>query len=403
MSINQFDLQIAMHTITNLSHVRQHNRKAVLRLLLAQGSASRAGLARQLNVSAMTATNLVNQLLEEGLVAVSKEAVHEGKVGRPHTQIALVPDSRHVIGVHIGIGTLKIALVDLTGNIAHSLTAPFDKTAAAEHTTQQIATLIIQLISESHIDRTRLLGIGIGASGIVDTERGVNVFAPSLGWHDLPLGAIITAATQLPTTIENNVRAMALGAAYFGQGVGIDALVFLYGRVGVGAGIVVNNRIFRGQQAGAGEIGHTVVVPFGGKTCSCGNTGCLETLIAQPVLTDDPTPAGLNTVIARAHAGDQAACDSLTAVATQLGIALANLVNTLNPHIIVLGGMYAQGAAFFLPIVRQTVRDRAFADLGAKVTIAPTRFGANAGVIGAAAVALAAQIYDTQPTRGNRV
>jgi glucokinase len=221
--------------------------------------------------------------------------------------------------------------------------------------------------------------------------------------------------------VNNNVRAMALGEAMFGVGRDVRALAFVYARIGVGAGFVVDGELYHGGAAGAGEIGHATIIPEGGEPCRCGNTGCLETLVSEPVIVRlaeeiaKKDKAGIlaaqlqcgegttiERVFAAARAGDLATQAMLNERACYMGISLANLVNILNPELIVLGGIYAQGADLLLPAIEATMRKRAFAHLGERVRLETTSFGRQAGVVGAAALALSTFFYD-QPDRQREV
>lgn len=410
---------------SNASLVRAHNLRAVLNHFLNEGSVSRAQLAERTALSNTTITNLIDDLLVQGIVveddteAARTQASRNGssrRVGRPRTSLRLNPNARYAAGVHIGIGILRVAVVNLHAEIIRNTIASFDVTAPAAHVLNQIARLVKQTIADSRIETDRLIGLGIGASGLVDYEAGVNVFAPNLGWHDVPLRDWMQDRLGLPTTVDNNVRAMALGEALFGAGRGVGVLAFVYGRVGVGAGFVVNGRAFRGSGAGAGEIGHTVMIPDGGDLCVCGQRGCLETLVSEPVIVREAErlarrrPHGalarclaqngktkpIERIFAAAREGDAATLRLLEDRARYLGIALANLVNVLNPELILLGGMFAQGSEFFLPVAERTVRERAFAGLGDRVRLQPTQFGWRAGVIGAASLALSTFFYQLE-------
>jgi predicted NBD/HSP70 family sugar kinase len=213
--------------------------------------------------------------------------------------------------------------------------------------------------------------------------------------------------------VDNNVRAMALAEALFGAGRGVNSLAFVYGRVGVGAGFVVGGQIFRGSSAGAGEIGHTIIIPDGGQLCRCGKRGCLETLVSETSLisqaeeiaaqhpdgllnrhlhqNDDIRP--IERIFAAARAGDQDTRTMIEQRACYLGMALANLVNVINPELILLGGMFAQGEELILPVAEKAMRELSFAGLGEKVRVQPTSFGWRAGVIGASALALSTFFY----------
>jgi predicted NBD/HSP70 family sugar kinase len=276
-----------------------------------------------------------------------------------------------------------------------------------------IADIIENIITENKIDRERIIGIGIGASGLVDYQNGVNLLAPNLKWNNIPIRKIIQSKLNFPVIVDNNVRAMALGEAFFGIGRKVDSLAFVYGRTGVGAGFIVGGRVFRGSNTGAGEIGHTIMVPKDGKLCRCGQRGCLETLVSEPTLISEAQavaeqyPGGLlanhlqrngtektiERILLAAQEGDIPTKEMIEQKACYLGIALANLVNIMNPELILLGGMFAQAQDIFLPIATKTMREMAFAALGEKVRVQPTSFGWRAGVIGASALALTRFFY----------
>lgn len=409
---------------SNASLVRTHNLCAVLNHFLNDGTVSRAQLAERTALSNTTISNLIDDLLAQGIVVeddaetTRAQARHDGsrRVGRPRTSLRLNPDARYAAGVHIGVGILRVAVVNLHAEIIRNTIANFDVTAPTSHVLNQIVSLVKQTIADSRIPADRLVGLGIGASGLVDYEAGVNVFAPNLGWRDVPLRDWLQDRLEIPTTVDNNVRAMALGEALFGAGRGVGVLAFVYGRVGVGAGFVVNGRAFRGSGAGAGEIGHTMMIPDGGDLCVCGQHGCLETLVSERAivreaerlarrrphsllaryLAQNGATKPIERIFAAAGEGDATTLQLLNACARYLGIALANLVNVLNPELILLGGLFAQGSEFFLPIAERTMRERAFAGLGDRVRVRPTQFGWRAGVVGAASLALSKFFYQLE-------
>lgn len=400
---------------SNITLVKSHNLQAILLSLLDEGSLSRIGLAKKTGLSTTTVTNLITELLEQGIVAEEGLVTSDGprRVGRPRTALRLVENARYAVGLHIGIGRFRVAVTNLLAESLHTRVESFDLKAPAENVIAQMATEIDCTIQESGVERSRVIGVGVGASGLVDYKTGVNVLAPNLGWREVPILSLLERQLGLPVTVDNNVRAMALGEALFGAGKGINSLAFVYGRVGVGAGIVVGGQIFRGSNAGAGEIGHTILVADGGEACRCGNTGCLETLISETVILREAnelanrhpdTPIGkalhrngseltLEDVFEAIQQEDQELQVLLEHRACYLGMALANLINILNPELILLGGIFAQGADIFLPTLEECVRRSAFAGMGEKVSIQTTRFGWQAGVIGASALALTSFFY----------
>ena len=397
---------------SQINLVKSLNLRAVLLTLLYEGRISRVQLANSTSLSSTTITKLVGDLLEQGVIVEETTAEQEERlsgetrsVGRPRTALRLVPDSRFAIGIHIGVGVVRVAIADLNASLVDNRLMQFNTRQPAEKVLASIADLVEELLAASQIEPGRILGVGIGSSGLTDHQHGIAVLAPNLGWQHVKVKDYFENRLELPTIVDNNVRAMALGEAIYGAGKGTEVLAFVYGRVGVGAGFVVNGQIYHGSAAGAGEIGHVTILPDGGEICRCGNTGCLETLVSEPALLRqanrlaeaDPQSRlaqvmrqqpGIEEVFTAARQGDQNVLQMLTHRSTYLGIALANLVNILNPDLILLGGIFAQGADLLLPTAEATMREMAFAGLGENVRLQTTEFGWRAGVIGAATLAL---------------
>jgi len=209
---------------------------------------------------------------------------------------------------------------------------------------------------------------------------------------------------------------MAIGETYFGAGRGVDSLAFVYGRTGVGAGLIFKGQVFRGSTKGAGEIGHTVILLRGGELCRCGNRGCLETLISEEAilrqadqiarlypqgvlaqtLSDENDISPIERVFRAARAGDETVRAMLEDRASYLGVALAGVVNLFNPELILLGGIFSRGQDFFLKPVIETVSQLSFGGMGKRVRIEATSFGWKAGVLGASALALMTFFYQPE-------
>jgi len=440
---------ISVPTLTGhgIGNIKAHNLRAVLLTLLHQGPTSRVRLAQLTGLSSTTITNLIAELSDQGIVAeTGKEGPaadsrngngHTGAArarsdrpgaGRPPTLVGIVPAARCAAGLHFGVDTIRVGVTDLFGNLLCYRVLPHPPDLSPTRLLDQAAAEIEDAIAQACVSRTALVGIGVGASGLVDPETGVNVVAPNLGWHDVPIRDILARRLKVPVFVDNNVRAMALAEAMFGAGRGVSTLAFVYSRVGVGAGFVVGGDVYRGSRAGAGEIGHTTMIPAGGARCRCGNTGCLEMLVSEPEIVrqaqvlaarapdsllahelaatdrlpaDDDDPAAsesaadapIERVFAAARGGDRETLAMLDERAFYMGTALANLVNLVNPDMIILGGLFAAGADLMLPRIEETMRRRAFAGLGDAVSLCVTTFGRKVGAVGAAALALDAFFY----------
>jgi glucokinase-like ROK family protein len=407
---------------TSIKKVRSSNLRAVLLGLLHHGRISRVQLAHLTNLSTTTITNLISDLISEGIVLEegSFDTSGQRSVGRPRTSLTLIPNARFSFGVHIGVGLFRVALINLCAEIVTSRMVKFDLSQPAFIILEQISDTVKNILLEFASPKSRIVGIGVGASGLVNYQCGVNILAPNLGWKDIPIRDFLQSKLNFPVVVDNNVRAMALGEAYFGAGKNVNSLAFVYGRVGVGAGFVVGKQIYRGSSAGAGEIGHMIMIPKGGNICRCGQSGCLETLISEPVLLNEARQLMIdypNSLLAQiinqpgeeqpidrlfqaARTGDQHIRQILAERGCYLGIALANLVNILNPDIILLGGMFAQGYDLLIPSAEEKMRSVAFAGLGEKVVLQMTSFGWRAGVIGAATLALTEFFYEQPEVNG---
>ena len=453
---------ISVPTLTGhgIGNIKAHNLRAVLLTLLHQGPTSRVRLAQLTGLSSTTITNLIADLLDQGIVAeTGKEGFvaasatdsqngngHTGAArtgaGRPPTLVGIVPSARCAAGLHFGVDTIRVGVTDLFGNLLCYRVLPHPPDLSPNKLLEQAAAEIEDAIATACVNPAVLVGVGVGASGLVDPEIGVNVVAPNLGWHDVPIREILARRLKVPVFVDNNVRAMALAEAMFGAGRGVNTLAFVYSRVGVGAGFVVGGDVYRGSRAGAGEIGHTTMIPAGGAPCRCGNTGCLETLVSEPEIVrqaqvlaarapdsllavelttderqktkdepssgsfvlrpssfvgefgaDEALDAPIERVFAAARGGDRETLAMLDERAFYMGTALANIVNLINPDMIILGGLFAAGADLMLPRIEETMRRRAFAGLGDAVTLRVTSFGRRVGAVGAAALALDAFFY----------
>jgi len=399
---------------SNQVTAKSQNIRSILNVLLYHQQISRVELAELTGLTTATISNLVNELLTQGLVRENGiEQVASRRVGRPRMTVELIPDARFAIGVHVGIGEFQIVITDLLAKIISSTKQKFEVCVSAEIVIQEIVTQINNLISQSGITKNLVVGIGVGASGLVNVETGVNINAPNLCWQNVPIREWVHQGTGLPVIVDNNVRLMCLAEAMFGEGKTANVMAFVYARVGVGAGLFVNGKLFRGMAAGAGEIGHSIMIPDGGEKCSCGNTGCLETLVskkailrsAKQLAKENPTGimavkfAGqsaneMECVFSAAEDGDEEVLKMLADKARYFGIALANLINILNPNLIVLGGILGQGEKFLLPEIKKVVHEYSFSHLGDQVKIRVSGFGQKTGVIGASALALSTYFYD---------
>jgi glucokinase len=313
-------------------------------------------------------------------------------------------DEKWLVGVDIGGTTIKMAFVSLEGDILHMWEIETDKSNSGQHIPASIASSLRQKLTELNETKSRLIGIGVGAPGPVNVDDGTIEGAINLGWGKYPLKDILEQVTSLPVTVDNDANIAALGEMWQGAGMRAKNLICITLGTGVGGGIIANGEIIHGVNGAGGEIGHITSVPSGGFACNCGKRGCLETIasatgivrITQEELSASTRPSKLRNRFCENHGltarqvfdaakeGDELAADVIGKVAFQLGLALANLANGLNPEKIVIGGGVSQAGATLLEPLKREFARFAFPRVAEGAEIVIATLGNRAGVMGGA-------------------
>ena len=312
----------------------------------------------------------------------------------------------HFIGVDLGGTTLTAAVVDVvSGQVLGRHQIPTLAKEGHDAVMVHMAGLIHTVISDAGLSQADVGGVGIGAPGVLDLERGLTLFLPNLpgNWPNVPLKATIEVGVELPTHLLNDVRCFTLGEKTFGAGRDVDTLVCLAIGTGIGGGVVVNGQLHLGIGGTAGEVGHQIIDPYG-PPCGCGSWGCLEAFASGPAITAMALKAitqGLTTGIAEivdydlnkvtpevvcqaALAGDSIAKDIYERAGFYIGVGVANLITLLSPQMVVIGGGVAQAGDLLFDPIRRTARERVQVILIERVQIVPAQLGTDAGLIGAA-------------------
>lgn len=296
-----------------------------------------------------------------------------------------------VIGMDLGGTNLRVAGVGSGGGIVELYREQTLAREGPEPVIERIVAAIGRVFSRITAAGGDIRGIVLGAPGIISSREGTVVSSPNLpGWHDVPLRDRVAAAIGFPVLLENDANAAAFGEYWRGAGEGCASMVLLTLGTGVGGGLVLGGELWRGADGMAGEIGHITVEP-GGRTCRCGNAGCLETYASATGIVDTyrelsaiEESVTAEEVHRRAHEGDANARQSYREAGRSLGLAFASLVNLLNPERIVIGGGVLPAWDLFMPAAEHEMRRRAFAAPASSVRIAPAALGDLAGVTGAA-------------------
>jgi glucokinase len=310
-----------------------------------------------------------------------------------------------LIGVDLGGTTTKLAFINAYGEILHKWEIPTDTSNEGKNITLNIAKSIDQKLEELGYPKNQVMGIGMGAPGPVDLATGVIFEAVNLGWRQpYPLKDLLEVETSLPAVIDNDANCAALGEMWKGAGNGAKDIVCVTLGTGVGGGVITNGDIVHGVSGAAGEIGHITSLAEGGAPCNCGKTGCLESIasatgivrLAQEMLDKNNASGELakiyketgivtaKDVFDAARRDDNAALIVIKTVALHLGIALANIANTLNPEKIVLGGGVSRAGGVLLDPVKEQFLKNSFPRVAQSTEISIATLGNDAGVIGAA-------------------
>ena len=377
-----------MKTTGDQQLVKRINRSVLLRLVRERPGLSRAQLASHSGLTKSTVSLLVRELVEQGWLGEAPATTTAG-IGRPSTPLRIHPHARGIIGIETAVDCVRVVAVSLLGEVWWSGEEPLASTAPAAACAQ--AARRARLAYDGMAARgLRLSGVGLGLPGAFDEATGVVRFAPNLGWRNVDFLPLLTRALaaaglpEVPVHTQNEADAAALSEYEFASGDGEDALVFVNCDVGVGAGIVLNDRLFTGAQGMAGEIGHTIV-QVDGPLCSCGRRGCAEAFIG-----------------ARAIAGEAAAMGHTRQAGQFLGVLLQNLWTTFNPRVLVLGGSSCVGHPALVQVAQDTLNAYAASAGMAAPALRVARYGMLAPAVGAAALVLHQYLRPMHPRQTAR-
>lgn len=344
----------------SLETLRQHNRTRVVQLVHHRGAISRADVARATGLSRSTVSSLVGDLLRDGLVVEQSELSPTG--GRPAYLLTLNPLGTSLAGVHLAHDSVRVVIADITGEPlvedAYTFDVVDDLDAAVQRATSTISSLV------SDIGASTVAAVGVAVSAPVTTAgHGPATLAERSGYDRV--GAKVTALVGAPVRVFNDANAGAVAEWVRGAGRGADDMVYVMLSDGVGAGLVVDGRLREGARGVAGEIGHVVVDP-GGRPCRCGNRGCLETVAGGRALVaalfGDGATSTIEEVTARCRRGDARAVELVTAAGRAVGRAVASLVMTLDPDVVVVGGKLLDAGDALMGSVRAELGRQGIAD-----------------------------------------
>lgn len=310
------------------------------------------------------------------------------------------------IGCDLGGTNLRAAIVDVeSGSVLHQMSVPTLAREGHAAVMQRMAALFLQLIQSAGMSKEEIGGIGIGAPGVLDLEKGETLFLPNLSgaWPHVPLRDTIAKLTGLPVSLLNDVRSITNGEWRFGAGRGVDTIAVFAIGTGVGGGLVINGQLHLGIGGTGGELGH-ITIDFNGPRCGCGKYGCLEAYASGPAIAAMGLKAvtqGLTTRIAElseydlnrvtpklieeaAKAGDEIAIDIYEKAGFYIGVTAANVCVAIGPRRIIIAGGVSRAGDLLLNPIRRTLRERVSVMPIEQVEVVQSQLGDNAGVLGVA-------------------
>ena len=384
--------------------VKQMNTALVVDVLRQFGPLSRAEVSRMTNLTKVTVSTIVRDILQRKIVREIGLGTTTSHGGRRPTLLELIPESFFAVGIDIGTTSVKVVLTNLTGAVISEASAPTVSHDSLDKLLEEIVRIVRQVLREAGVSVEELKGVGVAAAGIVKSETGFVVFSPNFGWRSIQLKRILEDELRVPVFVDNCTRVMAKGEIWFGCGKDVMNMLYLNIGYGIGSAMVV-----RGSVAGNdSELGHIRLSPTG-PPCRCGGTGCLETLASGSAIEarakeslDGRSDSGLIEALgdstrsvtvkelAEAAAnGNALAQEIFREAGLYLGEAIAVAVSVLRPELVVIGGGVSQTGEPLLQPVLDGFRTNVMPDLHVDIVLSP--LGQRAGVLGGASLVLDAE------------
>lgn len=380
----------------NVSLIREQNLSLILHYLLRKSShSSRADLMRLTSLSGTTVSALVNILLNSGFI--HETGVGESIGGRRPITLEVNEKYRYSMGVDIGASHLTVIIIDLRGKPVALQSQHFDVISSSKGTLAEVKRMIQQTLNEAGLGFENLLGIGVTIPTPLDGEkqdRLLSFYMPD--WEGVMVMDELRPLADLPIYLENDANAGTIAEKWWGYGKKYHSLAFIKLGIGVGSGLIINNEIYRGYAGLAGEIGHTTI-DANGRICRCGNRGCMESYVGIPGILKDVNAHGvtgiegevtIEKVIEAALAGNEVCREVIKNAGSYLGIAIANLLNLVNPGIVVMNGVLMNAGDLLMNEVITTMKKRTLPLRAGKTPIVASQLGKDSVAIGAATLVI---------------
>lgn len=386
-------------------HVKNYNKRVILDMIrFTPGGTSRAELARQVGLTRSAITTIVNDILNEDLVREAENGPATG--GRRAIILEMNPSRGYVVGIDMGATHMGLLVSDFAARVIQEIEIPFTIEQGPQSGLQILDTQYRELLSRANLKPDDILAVGIGVPGPVNASAGVVSVPPIMpGWDNYPVHSYLEDIWHCPVSLNNDAELGALGEWAYGAGRREQHLAYIKVGTGIGAGLLLDGKIYRGATGSAGEIGHITIADHGPR-CTCGKNGCLEALASGRAIARRAIEAahsgrrthlssidpldGITTrdVATAARLGDLISQQIISEAGRYLGIAIASLVNLFNPNVVVVGGGVAQMGDLLLEPIRQAIHDRSLWSAAQAVRVTSAILGRRSSSMGAVVQAL---------------
>jgi glucokinase-like ROK family protein len=394
--------------ISSTAAVRAHNLSITLNLIRDRGSITRAELIHLTKLSAPTISSLVNILIASDFVREGGIGLSSG--GRKPVVLEFNYEARKIMGIDMGATHITIIIMNLKGEVKKRFSCHMEVLSKPAESLRVVHDAIGTILKDSGLTESDLLGIGYTLPAPMENEKtGAFVTHYMPAWKNITcIQTVRDVVKNTPVYFENDANAAAIAEKWWGCGLGYDNLVYIKLGTGVGSGLIFNGTVYKGFNGTAGEIGHTTI-EADGRNCRCGNRGCLESYIGiQGILSDgrhalmnDPNWAGrldeldVKGVVKAAREGNQECEKIISTAGWYLGIGLANIINLVNPGLLILGGDLADAGQMLLDPARQSLVERTVGFNTRTDNLVIGELGSNAVAIGAATLVITNAFHET--------
>lgn len=380
----------------NNKYLKEMNKAAILDLIRTTSGISRKALADLTGLSPTATGAIVKELIKDQYIREVGEGKSSG--GRKPVILEINPDSYYAFGFDIDMRFIYAVVLDITGKVHYEKKWERTSALSPDEAVQQIGEIYRMVASELKIAKDRVLGVGVSIPGMLDINTRRIYLAPNLGWNDVDIRESLASELDVPVYLDNEAMCSAFCENWLGICRGVEDFICINIESGIGAGIFVRGKIYRGYNGSAGEVGH-ISVDENGPRCKCGNVGCLETMASikamaeryvavrgktDPGIYEKNIDQNFESLLRGAREGDKDCLGIFREAAASLGKAIGYLINALNPQTIVIGKKFPMYADLALDDITRAASRTALSHLAENCSIVPSCFGENSSALGAA-------------------